>query len=114
MTRSKRATPNFLNGAPELLILKLLGEREMYGYELVREMEARSGSALAFAEGCVYPVLHGLEARGRLLSRRRSVNGRDRLYYRLTRSGRKRLEALTEEWARVSQGLNRVLEAGHA
>jgi PadR family transcriptional regulator PadR len=60
-----RATnPDFMNGVPELLILKLLEEGEMYGYEIVEAIRSRSDRVIGFGEGVVYPVLHGLERDG--------------------------------------------------
>jgi len=49
--------PNFMNGVPELLILRLLNEKEMYGYELVQAIRERTDAVVAVGEGVVYPVL---------------------------------------------------------
>ncbi len=38
----RRSNPNFMNGVPELLILRLIGDREMYGYEIVQAIRASS------------------------------------------------------------------------
>ena len=97
--------PNFMNGVPELLILRLLQEREMYGYELVRAIRVETGNAIALGEGVVYPVLHGLESDGALKSRRRTVNGRTRVYYTITSSGLKRLNGLVSQWSRIASAL---------
>ncbi len=64
---------NFLSGVPELMVLRLLQDREMYGYEIVQAIQAQSYGVLSFGEGVVYPVLHGLEKDGALKSRRRTV-----------------------------------------
>ena len=48
----------FLTGTVGVLILSLLAEREMYGYEIVQEAERRSAQALLLKEGTVYPALH--------------------------------------------------------
>ena len=55
--------PSFMNGVPELLILRTLEAREMYGYELVQAIQARTNQAIKIGEGVVYPALHALEAR---------------------------------------------------
>src|SRR6185503_392475 len=60
-TTIKKSNPDFLNGVPELLILKLLGQRPMHGYDLVEAIKTSSLMQLEFGEGCVYPLLHRLE-----------------------------------------------------
>ena len=57
-----RKDSDFLNGVPELLLLRLLSRRPMYGYELVQAIRLATGGAIAFGEGCIYPILHRLEA----------------------------------------------------
>lgn len=105
-----RSNPDFLNGVPELLLLKLLARRPMYGYELVRAIETATSQRLEFGEGCVYPVLHRLEQQGALASRRESVGGRTRLVYRVTSVGQKKLAESTSAWQRVVAAVNQVLE----
>lgn len=103
------ASPGFLSGVPEILILRLLSEREMYGYEIVEAIEVQSESAIVFGEGVVYPVLHALEQRGLLKARRKPVNGRTRVYYSVTRAGRVRLRDVAGEWSRVATAVSRIL-----
>lgn len=94
--------PNFMNGVPELLILRLLGERAMYGYEIVAAIRERTSDTISLGEGVVYPVLHALEREGALKSRRKPVNGRTRVYYTVTRSGETRLTALVRQWTQIT------------
>src|SRR5579863_967550 len=98
----RETNPNFMNGVPELLILRLLQEEEMYGYEIVQAIQSRSGAVIAVGEGVVYPVLHGLEQSGALKSRRKTFNGRSRIYYSLTAKGSRRLADLTGTWANLT------------
>ena len=112
--RMKKTNPSFLNGVPELLVLRLLARREMYGYQIVEEIRTQTGEALSFGEGCIYPYLHYLEAEKQVSSRRREVEGRNRNYYKLTARGRKRLEALTSEWKRVTTGVSLLMEEQYA
>ena len=79
----------YINGVPELLILRLLSKEEMYGYQLVSEISARSNEAFSFGEGCIYPILHRLVAQKHLSSRKETVEGRPRFYYRPPRRGRR-------------------------
>ena len=110
----KRTNPSFLNGVPELLVLRLLSKQEMYGYQIVEAIRSQTAGAFSFGEGCIYPYLHYLEAEKQVRSRRREVDGRNRNYYKLTRRGRKRLESLTGEWTRVTTGVARLMEGKFA
>jgi PadR family transcriptional regulator PadR len=60
-------------------------------------------------EGVLYPVLHSLERRGWLKARRCTVNGRTRIYYALTRAGLRHLKKITQEWRRISGGVDAAL-----
>jgi PadR family transcriptional regulator PadR len=108
-----------MTGVPELLVLRMLSGREMYGYEIVKAMRLVTGEAIGFGEGVIYPVLHALEESGALKARRKAVNGRERVYYSVTAKGKRRLAHLSGEWKRVSDGVNSALggaaaEPGHA
>ncbi|MFL2547152.1 MAG: PadR family transcriptional regulator [Candidatus Rariloculaceae bacterium] len=110
-----QSNPPFMSGVPELLVLRLLAHREMYGYELVKAVRVVTGEAIALGEGVIYPVLHGLEKNGALKATRKPVNGRTRVYYCVTTKGQQRLDRLTQEWDRVSSGIQSALgEVGHA
>lgn len=110
-----QSNPPFMSGVPELLLLKLLDQREMYGYELVRSVRQVTGEAITLGEGVIYPALHALERNGALKSRRKVVGGRTRVYYALTPRGRGRLERLSDEWRRVQSGIDTALGgAAHA
>ena len=108
-----RATnPNFMNGVPELLILRLVQQQEMYGYEIVQAIRNRTDAVIAVGEGVVYPVLHGLESDGALKSRRKTVNSRSRIYYSITPRGSRRLAELSESWTNLADAIQRMLTGG--
>ena|SRR5579863_9896704 len=107
--KDRETNPNFMNGVPELLVLRLLAEQEMYGYEIVQAMRERTGYVVAVGEGVVYPVLHGLEENGALKSRRKTVQGRSRIYYSLTAMGRKRLAKMTATWVNLAGAIRSML-----
>src|ERR1019366_7773044 len=109
---ARETNPNFMNGVPELLILRLLQQQEMYGYEIVQAIRERTGAVIAVGEGVVYPVLHGLERDGALTSRRKTVNGRSRVYYLPTPTGSHRLADLSGNWAKLTQAIQNVLTRG--
>lgn len=107
---SRKTNPEFMTGVPELLILRLLAEREMYGYEIVQSIETATGEAIKVGEGVVYPILHSLEEQGCLASRKKPVNGRTRVYYSTTAAGKKRLGALLSEWQRITAAVTGVIK----
>lgn len=109
---SKRTNPDFLNGVPELLLLSLLSRRPMYGYELVQAIRQATGGTLEFGEGCIYPILHRLEADGLLGGKRETVGGRSRVVYRVTAKGEKRLAGSTAGWQKVVEAVEQVLRGG--
>ena len=110
-----QTNPPFMSGVPELLLLRLLDQQEMYGYELVRSIKTVTSDAISLGEGVIYPVLHSLERNGALKARRKAVSGRTRVYYSVTARGRKRLDRLQGEWQRIESGINAAFgEPGHA
>lgn len=106
----RRANPDFLNGVPELLVLKLLSRTPMYGYQLVEAIKDSTGETLQFGEGSIYPILHRLEAEKLLTSSKQRVGGRSRITYRVTSAGRKRLDASASNWKRISEAIRGILE----
>jgi PadR family transcriptional regulator PadR len=105
-----QTNPPFMSGVPELLLLRLLAQREMYGYELVRSIKLVTSEAITLGEGVIYPVLHGLERNGALKAKRKTVDGRTRVYYSVTAKGKKRLDRLQGEWHRIQSGITAALE----
>ncbi len=108
----KRTNPDFLNGVPELLILQLLAQRSMYGYQLVEAIKQATHQRLEFGEGCVYPILHRLEKKGLLTSRRKNVGARSRIVYAVTEKGERRLVEYTATWRSVVEAITMVLQGG--
>ncbi len=108
----RETNPNFMNGVPQLLILTLLHQEEMYGYEIVQAIHNRTESVIAVGEGVVYPVLHALEREGALKSRRKTVNGRSRIYYSVTPAGSRRLANLSEAWTNLAAAIQKMLTGG--
>ncbi|MEO1596519.1 MAG: helix-turn-helix transcriptional regulator [Pseudomonadota bacterium] len=106
-----RTNPPFMTGVPELLLLRLLSQREMYGYELVRQIQLVTGEAIKLGEGVIYPSLYALEKAGALKARRRKVGARERVYYSTTAKGRKRLAALESDWERIRDAISLSGEA---
>jgi len=104
--------PSFMTGIPELLVLRLLQDREMYGYEIVAAIAAVTGQVVAPKEGVIYPLLHDLEKEGLLRAQSRPAGGRNRVYYALTSRGVRRLFDLTDNWTRMQNAVTRALRSG--
>jgi PadR family transcriptional regulator PadR len=99
----------FFTGLPELLVLRLLQDQEMYGYEIVQAIAARSGGAVTPGEAVVYPLLKKLERDGDLKSRSEPAGGRTRIYYTLTSKGVRRLFDQTDQWTRITRAVQQAL-----
>jgi PadR family transcriptional regulator PadR len=101
-----------LPGTFELLILKALSLGEMHGWGISERIERLSGGVFAVQQGAIYPVLQRMLRRGWITaSWHETEHGRRARFYRLTASGRERLEAETSWWRRASGGVDRVLRA---
>jgi PadR family transcriptional regulator PadR len=109
---ARETNPNFMNGVPELLILRLLQQEEMYGYEIVQAIHSRTDAAIVFGEGVIYPVLHSLEHEGALRSRRKTVKGRSRIYYSITAAGARRFVDLSHAWTDLASAIRKMLKGG--
>ncbi|MGE4062476.1 MAG: PadR family transcriptional regulator [Rhodospirillaceae bacterium] len=104
--------PAFMNGVPELLVLRLLAGGEMYGYQLVQAIRFQSAETFTFGEGVIYSVLHALEQSRALKTRQEKINGRTRVYYRVTAAGQRRLGELSATWVKVAQAIQGILQGG--
>ncbi len=88
-----------LRGHLEGLILAALERRAAHGWDIWRDLESRSGGALALREGSLYPALYRLERAGLVAARwDADAAGPRRRVYRVTAQGRRRLAAAREQW----------------
>lgn len=86
-------------GTLEMVLLRLLAERDRYGYEIVSAIEERSGGRFELKDGTLYPVLYRLEGAGHVEPYwQTQERGVPRKYYRITAQGRGELARLVEEW----------------
>jgi transcriptional regulator len=96
-------------GSADLLILALVDEQALHGYDIGRLIEQRSGGTLQFTLASLYETLYRLDARGLIRGRWVERAGqRRRRYYRITESGRKMLAAQRDDWARFIAALVQV------
>ena len=94
----------------ELLLLTLLEQEDMYGYQIISELEKRSEHVFEMKEGTLYPVLHSLWKSGAVeCYEAEATAGRKRKYYHITRKGREALKTEKEEWQTYARGVKAVL-----
>ena len=99
-----------LKGNTPTLILAILQDAPQHGYGIAREIERRSGEALKFKEGTLYPALHALEAEELVTgSWETSSNGPPRKVYAITPAGLAELEKRTRVWNSFSLAIDQIL-----
>lgn len=94
-----------------MLLLALLQEEDMYGYQLCQELDERSHGLFTLQEGSMYPILYRLSERS-LVSTRKELVGkrRTRVYYHLEPAGLSYMEQLKKEYFAIHQGIVKILE----
>jgi PadR family transcriptional regulator PadR len=98
------------SGSTAIMILRLLTDEPMYGYQMVKELQARSDGYFELEQGTLYPALHRLEKEGLVQSEWQVVaDGPSRKYYYITDAGRAALEQGSAQWREFSQGLLKIL-----
>lgn len=104
---------SFRRGVMTLVLLSLLKKQDMYGYQLVQEIDKRSGGRLSTQEGSLYPVLYKLVDQG-LISDNKVLVGRrmTRVYYHLEPSGEERLKELVQEYEELTRGVFLIIKEG--
>lgn len=103
---------SLLAGSTELLILKLLEQEDMYGYQMIETLREQSDHTFDLKAGTLYPLLHTLEQKGFVEVYVVPFGGRDRRYYHLTEAGRGQLQEKVQQWQAYTQAVNRVLKGG--
>ena len=102
-----------LKGNTDTLLLALLENEAMYGYQIAKEVDQRSSGYFALKEGTLYPALHRLE-KAKLVegSWEDTPNNVRRRYYLITAKGEKALADRLTEWQRFSNAMNRIMLPG--
>lgn len=102
-----------LKGTISIMVLRLLLENDMYGYQMIKELERRSVNVFSITEGALYPILHKLENDKHILSYwEEGPSKRKRKYYHLTPGGAKFCQSKMDEWNNFSDAVNTVLSGG--
>lgn len=103
---------SLLSGSTTMLLLKLLSEKDMYGYEMIEELKERSQNVFELKAGTLYPLLHGMENKNLLTVYEKEVGGKVRKYYHITKNGRRILSEKQDDWKDYVQAVTNVLAAG--
>ena len=100
----------FKRGLIQMLLLKVLSERDCYGYQITQIIKNVSNGAIAVREGAMYPILYKLQEEGCITSYKGHGNGRmERIYYHIEESGSEELEKLIAAYNQVHQGVVSLL-----
>ncbi len=102
-----------LAGNTTMLILKLLENKDMYGYQMIEELSEKSSNVFNLKAGTLYPILHNLENEGVVSSYDDNADSsRIRKYYHLSSKGKKLLIDKQTEWTAYTKAVNKVLRGG--
>ncbi len=100
-----------VQGNSESLLLYLVGQQPMYGYQIIRELERRSEGYFKFKEGTLYPALHRLEKAGLIEGKWQTLSsGRQRRYYYITDKGRRILAEKMSQWRDFFAAMNLIIK----
>ena len=97
------------SGNISMLLLQLLSEKDMYGYEMIEELEKRSEYVFSLKAGTMYPLLHARESKKHLVSYEKEAQGKVRRYYTITKQGRAELLKKKEAWETYSKAVGQVI-----
>lgn len=109
MLRREKKT-DALQGTLDLLVLKTLSLAPQHGYGIASHVQQASDDLLRVEEGSLYPALHRMEQAGWIAAEWQiTTHNRRARMYRLTRAGQRRLAEEQEKWARLTEGVRKVL-----
>ena len=99
-------------GTLAIIILKLIGDEDRYGYDLMKTMDEKSGGYYEIKEGSLYPVLYRLEDQGFVECYRKEDGPRSvpRKYYRITVIGKEALAEQLNQWKTFVNSTERLLQ----
>jgi PadR family transcriptional regulator PadR len=99
-----------IKGSFDSLILCLLDQQPMYGYQIIKELERKSQGYFRFKEGTLYPALHRLEQASLIEGKWQMLpNGRQRRYYHITEKGLHSLETKRSQWLDFLAAMNLII-----
>ena len=95
----------------DALLLALIAQKPMYGYQIIKELEKRSQGYFKFKEGTLYPALHRLGRAGLAEAAWQMLpNGQQRKYYHITDKGLNVLVERRSDWQDFSEAMNLIIQ----
>lgn len=105
-------TEGLKRGTIEIMLLTLLSQKDMYGYDICREVEEKSNGLYIVTEGSLYPVLYRMLEKGYITDRSEKVGKRrTRVYYHIEQSGIDYLEEIKREYFSLHNGIMLILDS---
>ena len=98
---------SLVSGSMGLLVMKLLEEKDMYGYQMIEELKKRSDDTFHLKAGSLYPLLHGLEEKGCVCAYEQEAAGKP-----MTEQGHRTLQEKEKSWNHYARAVNQVLKGG--
>jgi len=100
-----------MKGNVDSLLLCLIGQQPMYGYQIIRELEKRSQGYFKFKEGTLYPALHRLERANLVRGKWQALpSGQQRKYYHITDKGLSILVEKRSQWLDFLSAMNLIIQ----
>jgi PadR family transcriptional regulator, regulatory protein PadR len=110
-----RQQNELVKGSIDSLLLCLIGQRPMYGYQIIKELEEKSQGYFKYKEGTLYPALHRLEKSGLLKGKWEATSsGRQRRYYHITEKGSGILTEKRIQWLDFLSAMNMIIQPASA
>jgi PadR family transcriptional regulator PadR len=104
-----------IKGSLDPLLLSLIGQRPMYGYQIIKELEQQSQGYFKLREGTLYPALHRIERAGLIHGGWQMLpNGQQRKYYHITERGLLKLAEKRSQWQDFLVAMNLVIQPANA
>lgn len=106
-----RARDNLKKGSVELILLSLLMQGDLYGYQMVQLILEQGDGSFNIPEGSMYPTLYRLEDQGYISSEKKLVGKRmTRVYYHLEPSGKEYFQILKEDYYNITENIMKILK----
>jgi len=104
----------FKKGVIELTILKLLYEKDQYGYSIIQQISKRSNNHIEIKDGTLYPILYRLEDNKFIVNYWKTdevSRSKPRKYYKITIAGKLRYEEMLKDYLEINEGIKRILKS---
>ena len=114
MEKMKDFKKQFKKGIIELAILKLLNEKDQYGYSIINQVTNRSENKLVLKDGTLYPILYRLEDAKYIESywhTDESTRSKPRKYYKITEKGKERYVEMLHDYLEINEGIRKILKS---